>query len=32
MLRALPERQADPELAAWLDSPYVNGYQRAMNP
>jgi hypothetical protein len=32
MLRALPERQQDPEIVAWLDSPFVNGYQKAMNP
>jgi hypothetical protein len=32
MMRALPERADDAELKAWLDSPYVAGYQRAMNP
>lgn len=32
MLRALPERAEDPELVAWLESPFVKGYQRAMNP
>jgi hypothetical protein len=32
MLRALPERQADADLKAWLENPFVNGYQRAMNP
>ena len=32
MLRALPERADDPEIKAWMDSPFVSGYQRAMNP
>ncbi len=32
MLRALPERADDPEIVAWLDNAFVNGYQRAMNP
>lgn len=31
MLRGLPERQGDGELNAWLENPFVNGYQRAMN-
>jgi hypothetical protein len=31
MMRALPERADDAELKAWLDSPYVAGYQKAMN-
>ena len=31
MLRALPERQQDAEVVAWLDHPFVNGYQKAMN-
>ncbi len=31
MLKALPERARDPELRAWLDNPFVNGYQRAMS-
>jgi hypothetical protein len=32
MLRALPELADDPELRAWLDNPFIAGYQRAMNP
>jgi hypothetical protein len=32
MLRALPERAEDATLRAWLDSPFVRGYQSAMNP
>lgn len=32
MLRALPERAADPDVVAWLDNPFVRGYQTAMNP
>ena len=32
MLRALPELADDAGLKAWLDSPFVAGYQRAMNP
>jgi len=31
MLKALPERAEDPELRAWLDNPYVAGYQAIMN-
>jgi hypothetical protein len=31
MLRAVPERADDAELKAWLDSPYVSGYQAIMN-
>lgn len=32
MRRALPERQEDSDIKAWLESPFVNGYQKAMNP
>ncbi len=32
MLRALPERAGDATLAAWLDHPFVRGYQALMNP
>ena len=32
MLRALPERATDPDVVAWLDHPFVKGYQTAMNP
>ncbi len=31
MLKALPERASDPELAAWMDDPVVKGYQQAMS-
>jgi hypothetical protein len=31
MLRALPERQGDAELAAWTDDPVIKGYQIAMS-
>jgi hypothetical protein len=31
MLKALPELQDDPELRAWLDNPFVVGYQAIMN-
>jgi hypothetical protein len=31
MLKALPERADDAELKAWLDSPFVAGYQAIMN-
>ncbi len=31
MLKALPERANDPELAAWINHPVVNGYQQAMS-
>jgi hypothetical protein len=31
-MRAMPERADDADNKAWLDSPYVAGYQRAMNP
>lgn len=31
MLKALPERQSDSELAAWLDDPVIKGYQVAMS-
>ena len=30
MLKALPERADDPALRAWIDNPFVAGYQRAM--
>ena len=30
MLKALPERAEDPELAAWLRHPVIQGYQQAM--
>ena len=30
MVKALPERAADPEIAAWLDDPFVRGYQAIM--
>src|SRR3990172_9498676 len=30
MLRALPERAGDPELAAWVRHPAIQGYQQAM--
>ncbi len=31
ILKALPERANDPELAAWVDHPVVKGYQAAMS-
>ncbi len=31
MLKALPERASDGELAAWIDDPVVRGYQAAMS-
>ena len=31
MVKALPELQTDEELAAWLNSPFVRGYQALMN-
>ncbi len=31
MLKALPERADDAEIKAWLDSPFVVGYQAIMN-
>lgn len=31
MLKALPERAADPDLRRWLDNPFVAGYQAIMN-
>jgi hypothetical protein len=31
MLKALPERTSDPDLRAWLDNPFVAGYQAIMN-
>ncbi len=31
MLKALPGRANDPELAAWVDHPVVKGYQAAMS-
>lgn len=30
MLKALPERAREPELAAWVEHPVVKGYQAAM--
>jgi len=30
MLKALPERADDPELAAWVSHPVIQGYQQAM--
>jgi len=32
MLRALPELHLDEGVRAWLDHPFVKGYQAAMNP
>ncbi|HZP57118.1 MAG TPA: DinB family protein [Dehalococcoidia bacterium] len=32
MLRALPELQDDEDLRAWTSNPFVQGYQRIMNP
>ena len=31
MLKALPQRADDPELAAWLSHPVIQGYQQAMS-
>jgi hypothetical protein len=31
MMKALPERAADPELKQWLENPFVAGYQKAMS-
>jgi len=31
MLKALPERAEDADVKAWLDSPFVAGYQAIMN-
>lgn len=31
MLKALPEMEADPALRAWLDNPFVKGYQAVMS-
>ncbi len=31
MLKALPKRASDPELAAWMDDPVVKAYQQAMS-
>ena len=31
MIRGLPERAGDPDVKAWLDNPFVKGYQGAMN-
>ena len=31
MVKALPELAGDAQIAAWLDNPYVVGYQAAMN-
>ncbi len=30
MLKALPDRASDPEIAAWVENPFVRGYQAAM--
>src|SRR5437867_1848587 len=30
MLKALPERAADPEIQAWVEHPVIKGYQAAM--
>lgn len=32
MLRGLPERASDAGLKAWIENPFVGGYQKAMNP
>jgi hypothetical protein len=32
MLRGLPERADDPLIKAWIENPFVAGYQKAMNP
>lgn len=31
MMKALPERAADPEIKRWLDNPFVTGYQAVMS-
>mgnify|MGYP000554202535 CR=1 FL=1 len=31
MLRALPERAEDPQVKAWMENPFIAGYQKAMN-
>lgn len=31
MLRALPERAEDPAVKAWMENPFIAGYQKAMN-
>jgi len=31
MLKALPERADEPEIAAWLSHPVIQGYQQAMS-
>jgi hypothetical protein len=31
MLKALPERASEPALRAWLDNPFVSGYQASMS-
>jgi hypothetical protein len=31
MVKALPERASDPEIVAWLDNPFVHGYQALMS-
>lgn len=31
MLKALPERAGDPALQAWVENPFVKGYQAVMN-
>ena len=30
MAKALPERAADPDIVAWLENPFVKGYQAVM--
>jgi hypothetical protein len=30
MLKALPELADDPDIKAWVDNPFVAGYQKAM--
>jgi hypothetical protein len=31
MVKALPERAAEPAIAKWLDDPFVRGYQAVMS-
>jgi hypothetical protein len=31
MIKALPERASDPDIVAWLDNPFVQGYQALMS-
>ena len=30
MVKALPERASDPDIVAWIDNPFVTGYQAVM--